>query len=181
MPVVALNDTSALCTSKQLADVLGLTARQVDHLRTEGILRKARGKLHGYKLAESVQAYLRYQRDYVTRKCSINGDQAYNDARSRRMAALAAIEEARAKQITGGLLRRDRVVFVMTNLLSMVKNHMLGMPARCSRRLVGQHDLTKVRTILDEDVRNCLIEAAQFGSHSFDETGRNGSRSDADD
>ena len=25
-----------------------------------------------YKLAESVQAYLRYQRDYVTRKCSIS-------------------------------------------------------------------------------------------------------------
>jgi hypothetical protein len=37
-----------------------------------------------------------------------------------------------------------------------------------------------VRAILDEDVRNCLIEAAKFGSHSFNETGKNGDRENDD-
>src|SRR5262245_53777964 len=140
MPNVELADANAICTARQLGDVLGLTVRQVHHLQTEGILRKARGKLQGYKLAESVHAYLRYQHDYVKQKCSRNGDQAYNDARSRRMAALAQIEEARAKQLRGEYVRRDRVVHVVTTLPSVTKNHMLGLPARLTRQLIAQRD-----------------------------------------
>ena len=178
MPNVELVDTNAICSARQLSDVLGLTVRQVHHLQTEGILRKARGKssLKRYSLAESVQAYLAYQRKYVAKECS-KETAAYDSARTRRMAALAEVEEMRLKQLRGELLRRDRIVYVMTNLLSMVKNHMLGLPARCARRVTHQRDLAKVRAILDEDVRNSLREAAQFGEHSFnDETDKRGEK-----
>jgi hypothetical protein len=144
----------------------------VHHLQTEGILHKARGKLHGYKLADSVQSYLRYQHDYVKQKCSSNGDAAYNDARSRRMRALAIVEETRARQVSGEFLSRARVVLVMTSLLGAIKNHMLGLPARLTRQLIMQRDPHKVRAILDDAVRSCLIEAANFGTHSFDEHGK---------
>ena len=176
MLIVELADANVACTVRQLGEVLGLSTRQIHHLEREGVLKRISSKVSNrrYRLADNVQSYLRYHRDYITRKYSINGDQTYNDARSRRMAALAMIEEGRAKQLKGELLSRERVVFVMTNLLSSIKNHMLGMPARCSRRLVGQHDVTKVRAILDEDVRNSLREASKFGAHSFDETSTNG-------
>jgi hypothetical protein len=49
-----------------------------------------------------VQCYLRYQRDYVKRQSS-NGSTAYDNARTRRMNALAQIEEMRSKQLAGEL------------------------------------------------------------------------------
>jgi hypothetical protein len=135
MPIVELSDANVACTVRRLGEVLGLSTRQIHHLEREGVLKRISSKVSNrrYRLADNVQSYLRYQRDYVTRKYSINGDQAYNTARCRRMSALAAIEEVRAKQITGELLRRDRVVFVMTNLLSQVKNHMLGILRRTTQ------------------------------------------------
>jgi phage terminase Nu1 subunit (DNA packaging protein) len=181
MGAMLLNDVNAICSARQLADVLGLTIRQVHSLQTEGVLRSSRrGKVQGFKLSTSVQAYLRHQHDYVKKKYSSSGDHAYTDARSRRMAAIAAIEEGRAKALSGEYIKRARVVYVMTSLLTQVKNHMLGVPARVTRRLIGQKDAVKIRTILDEAVRNCLREAAKFGDHSFDETGKNGARSVVD-
>ena len=180
MPNVALNDPDAICTSGMLGNVLGVTARSIDALVLEGVFRPVRSsKLRGrhYRLRDSVQRFVVYQKQSVRAQfASINGE-GYNKARERRMSAIALIEEARAKQISGEFVRRDRVLYVMTNLLSMVKNHMLGLPARCARRVTHQRDLAKVRAILDEDVRNSLREAAQFGEHSFnDETGKRGEK-----
>src|SRR6516164_5963241 len=124
MPIVELADANVACTVRRLGEVLGLSTRQIHHLEREGVLKRISSRVSSrrYRLADNVQSYLRYQRDYVTRKYSINGDQAYNDARSRRMAALAAIEEARAKQISGQFLQRSRVTGLMIGLLSQVRN-----------------------------------------------------------
>lgn len=61
MPVVTLLDVNAICTATQLGQVLGLGTRQIRHLESEGVLKQARCKLKRkhYRLAESVQSYLR--------------------------------------------------------------------------------------------------------------------------
>jgi phage terminase Nu1 subunit (DNA packaging protein) len=98
---------------------------------------KLKGGKH-YKLADSVRRYLEYQRGCVTQQ--LKADQSdYTIARARRMAALGRVEEMRARQLSGELVRRDRVLFVMTNLLSVVKNHMLGIPSRVMHRLAGKN------------------------------------------
>ena len=173
MSVVELVNANAICTARQLGEVLGLSMRQIHHLEGEGVLKQSRSKssLKRYSLAESVQAYLAYQRKYVAKECS-KDTAAYDSVRTRRMAALAEVEEMRLKQSKGELLRRDRIVLVMTSLLTQTKNHMLGLPTRLTRQLVMQRDPNKIRSILDAAVRNCLIECSKFGSHSFDEHGK---------
>src|SRR5262245_4043767 len=113
-----LASVDVICSAQQLAELLSITTRRVDRLAEDKILKPVRSsKFKGrrYRLAASVQAYLAYQKQYVKEQnsSSKNGD-AYNDARSRRMRALALIEEARAKQISGEFVRRDRVTYVMT-------------------------------------------------------------------
>lgn len=167
-----LNDANALATATQIGDVLGVSLRMVHHLEGEGVFNCAvQRPRKRYKLAESVRAYLRYSRETVKRQCSRNGDGVFEQARSRRMTALARVEELRARQLTGDMVNRSRVVLVMTSLLSTVRNHVLGIPSRCTRQIVGQRDMAKVRMILDEACRNCLREASSFGAHSFDEQG----------
>src|SRR5215831_4197732 len=118
MPIVELSDANVACTVRQLGEVLGLSTRQIHHLEREGVLKRISSKVSNrrYKLADNVQSCLCYEHDYVKRKSSINGDAAYSDARSRRMRALAIVEEMRARQLTGEFVRRARVVQMMTAL-----------------------------------------------------------------
>lgn len=177
MPNVALNDVDAICTSAQLGGVLGVTARSIDALVLEGVFKPVRSnKLRGrhYRLRDSVQRFVAYQKQSVRAQFASRNGEGYNRARERRMSAIAQVEEIRAKKLSGEFLSRSRVIYVMSGLLSQVRNHVLGIPSRCTHQLVGQKDLNKIRSILDDACRNCLLEASQFGSHSFDETGKNG-------
>jgi phage terminase Nu1 subunit (DNA packaging protein) len=81
----------------------------------------------------------------------------------------------------GDMIKRARVVLVMTSLLTQIKNHMLGVPARVTRPLIMQRDPVKIRTILSTAIANCLREAVKFGDHSFDEMGKNGASKDDND
>ena len=72
----------------------------------------------------------------------------------------------------GEMIKRSRVVSVMTSLIGQFKNHVLGVPARVTRRLIMQRDPHKVRLILDGEMRNCLLELNQFSAGSFDEQGK---------
>jgi len=175
-----LSSTDVICTRRQLATILGITSRRIDTLTAEAVLKPIRcssalrGK--GFRLAESVQNYQTYNRACLAKQFSRNGDGEYEKARSRRMTAIAGAEELHLQQVRGELLNRARVVHIMTSLLTQTKNHMLGLPARLTRQLIMQRDPQKVRQILDKGVRNCLIEASKFGSHSFDEHGTSGDR-----
>jgi phage terminase Nu1 subunit (DNA packaging protein) len=169
-----LKDTNALCTAQQLGAVLGKSVRQIHHLAAEGVLQTQAGGSR-YKLADSVQLYLAYQRKFVTEQCRTQ-TAAYDSARTRRMAALAEAEELNLAIARGEMLRRSRVVLIVTTLLGAVKNHVLAIPSRCTRQIVGQRDAAKVRAILDSACRDTLREASEFGAHSFDEHGTNGSK-----
>jgi phage terminase Nu1 subunit (DNA packaging protein) len=184
MPSVELNDADAVCSGNQLAAVIGVSPRQIDVLRAEGVLSCVRSKRRGrrYRLSEAVQRYITHEKQRVSEQSAQrNGSSAYGDARTRRMAALAQVEEMRARQLNGDAVNRARVVLVMTSLLSTIKNHVLAIPSRCTRQLVGQRDTNKVRLILDAACRDTLREASKFGSYSFDETSKNGAHSDGND
>jgi hypothetical protein len=84
MPVVALLSADAFCSDAQLAAVCGLSARHVQRLTAERVLRKGK---RGYRLSASVQAYLRYREEWIKRECS-KTDNGYNEARTARIRSL---------------------------------------------------------------------------------------------
>jgi phage terminase Nu1 subunit (DNA packaging protein) len=168
MPNVVLVDANSLCSAKQLSEVIGISVRQVHHLVAEGVLKQTRVNSRRYCLAESVQSYLKYQRAYVAKECS-KDTSAYDRARTRRMTALAETEELHLKRVRGELLQRNRIVFVMTTLLGQVKNHLLGVPIRVSRLVVGQKDLHKVKSLLTDAIHVALRELSDFDPQRFEQ------------
>jgi hypothetical protein len=76
----------------------------------------------------------------------------------------------------GELVKRARVQGYIMNLLMGVKNKMLGVPSRIARQLVAQTDIHKVRRILDEACRLCLVDIANIDPSSFDEPNKNGQK-----
>src|SRR5262245_20145984 len=133
MPIV-LNVVNALCSATQLGEVLGLSTRQVHHLDREGVFRHEgnRASVKRHRLATSVHAYLKFKH-HAARQNS-NGS-AFEDARTRKMNAAALIAELQARQLTGELISRRRVTLNVTAVLSVVKNHLLGLPSKMMHEL----------------------------------------------
>jgi hypothetical protein len=164
MTLSALSDANAVCTAAQLGEVVGRTTRQIHALTVEKVLQKSK-RGGGYPLAASVQAFLAHREAIVRRDCSrTKGD--FETARARRMAALALIEEARARQLSGKLLDGERVDRAVMNVMMIVKNHVLSLPNRCTRLLApytgGGENAKIVRKIMTEAARSTLTEASRF-------------------
>jgi hypothetical protein len=149
---------------------LDVTEGRVVQLAQRDLLRRAKeGKkeLRGrYDLRENVVAYIRHLRLREGR----NGDgDDFSRARSRRMTALASIEEARAREMSGEVLRRDHVISVVTNLLSVVRSHMMAVPSRLMHRLLGLTDKLESYRIVNDEIRRSLTELSNFDPSEFDE------------
>jgi len=163
-----LNDANAICTSAQLADVLGISTRQVDSLVSTHVLKPVRSsalKLRGkrYRLSAAVQAYLAYREQCVREQSAAgrNGD-AYQSARARRMNAIALIEEAKARQLSGEFISRRSAEITVTNCLSAIRNKVLALPNRLSRILAAERDPNTVASILKSHCRGALFAACDL-------------------
>jgi hypothetical protein len=162
MATITLVNPNMICTARQLGEVLGLTDRRIRSLTDEGVLkaRKVNGARHGYKLADSVQRYVKHVREYT--KQQNNGvDDAYNNARARRMEALAAKEELSLAAQQGLYHRADDIEFFMTQMLTAAKQRLMAIPSRVMHRLVGVTDARKINQIVDDDIRLALSELSE--------------------
>ena len=177
-----IEPADVICSARQLGDVIGVSSRQIERLTVDGVLKPVRSRFRArhYRLGDSVQAYSRHDRDCLREKFSRNGSNDYEDARARRMLAVAKREELETQLRTGQLIDRTSATIAVTNAISIVRNHVLSIPTRCARRLVGQTDASKVHSILKTHCRAALREAHDFGLEMCEKESRDGQRDDDD-
>ena len=139
--------------------VIGISTRHLRRLTVEGILPLVprNGKKPRYRLDESVQRYLKYQKDYVVATMS-QTDSDYRVARTRRMLALAVGEELQVKLKKGELLHRDDVEFWITNALTAFKSRIQAIPARVARLVLGQTSFKVVHDAIATETDLALNE-----------------------
>jgi hypothetical protein len=188
--MVELASADVICNGRALGAVLGLSAQQIERLARDHVLKTVRSsKLRGrhYRLNDAVQAYLRYQHDYVKAQCSSSDGDGYNTARSRRMAALALIEEMRARQLSGELIERAQVVLAFAQLVAVTKSRVLGIAPNCARLVTGRTDHSFVFNTIHAAARRSLHEIATFDPSKIRDKKakrtqeQNGDDADADD
>jgi len=159
MAAIELQSPNAICSAETLAAVLDLSVRHVRRLTSDGVLKVVRrnGKHPRYRLADSVQRYLKHQKDYITSGLS-RPDEAYQAARTERMRALAKIGQMRVDEMRGRLHRAEDIEFCLTNMLTHMRQRMLAIPSRVSRLLVGLTDFQKIYTTIDDEIRGGLTQ-----------------------
>jgi len=139
-------------------------------VRTTGVRGNRQRILYDWR--ENVRRYVIH-----VRRPREEAREAYADEKRLTQQIVRQQKELELAVARGDMIRRARVVQVMTGMLGTIKNHVLAIPSRCTRQVVGQRDVAKVRTVLDSACRASLREADEFGAHSFDETGKNGAHS----
>ena len=142
-PVTAPVDTM---TEAALGDLLGLSARRVRQLVTEGVLTKP---LHR---RDSVRAYCGWLREKASRGVAVMDDLKAEKIRQAREAAdKLALQNAAAR---GELVRASEVESAWSNVLRDVRSMMLAVPSRCGASLphLTAHDVAAI----DGEIKSAL-------------------------
>ena len=153
-----------IVTVADLATLLVMSERQIQRLTVQGILRRAKDKngqlLRGrYVLGDAVSRYVEHLRDSLLADPS---GEAYNQARARRMQAAADQAQLQLGRESGELIRRDDVIREIGPMLIVIKNHVLAIPSRLARAMLGLTEFAKSYQLLDDACRGALREASEF-------------------
>jgi phage terminase Nu1 subunit (DNA packaging protein) len=154
--VITLSDLASLCVCSE---------RTIQRLTKRGVLRQAKDRerriMRGrYVLGDALPRFVEHLRDSIT--SDDPNERAYVEARARRMTASAEMTQLELRHKRGELLECAHVDFVVTNLLSIVKNHMLSIPSRLMHQLVGKTDPREINMIVRGEVHRALREASEF-------------------
>jgi phage terminase Nu1 subunit (DNA packaging protein) len=162
--MILLQDSDAICSAKQLGEVIGRTSRQIERLVDSHVLKPVRCKLRGkhFRLSESVQLYQRHREEIVKRDCA-KGDDSYNAARTSRMLALAQIEQLRAKQLRGELIKREDADATFMTILRNCRDQLRAIPSRTMHPLTGMSDAKEINLLLKTEIDTTLTRLANAG------------------
>ena len=162
--IVTLSDLASLCVCSE---------RTIQRLTKQGVLlqakdRKSRKLLRGrYELGDAMPRFVENLRDTIS--SNDPSDRAYVEARARRMAAAAEMTQIELAHKRGDLLERSRVIFVVGNLLTATKNHLLSLPSRIARQLLphvaaetGNENFRAIYETVNNEVRAALTEVSEF-------------------
>jgi hypothetical protein len=151
------------CSTLELAEVLGLTPQHIRRLHDQKVLRRNK---HGFRLAESAQAYLQYREAVVRKESSKFGD-SYTRARASRMLALAQIETLRARQLRGELIKGEDADSTFMLILRNARDRLRAIPSRLMHELAALNgDAAKANRILRGEIDRVLRELANSGSNA---------------
>jgi hypothetical protein len=164
-----------LCSAVELAPILGIKARQIDLLATEGVLRFVKGKAgRRFYLGETVQSYVHH----VRKSARGTDDSEYDNERTVRMRALAQIETMRARQLAGELLERSQVMLAISQAVAATKGHVLAIPNRTMHQLVGRTTPLETREIVRSACTLALRDLSRLDVDSFSKMSKNGQTAD---
>lgn len=124
------------------------------------MLRKGR---RGYRLGECVQAFVKHREAIIKRQCS-SSDDNYNAARTSRMLALAQIEQLRARQLRGELIKSEEADSTFMLILRNARDQLRAIPSHVMHRLTAMSDAKEINLLLKREIDAALNQLADSGS-----------------
>lgn len=143
-----------LCTSKVVAEWLGLTERRVRQLRDEGVLVETKPGL--YDLRSTVTKYIAFLRK-GSKKANLNDERAML-TRAKRKAA-----ELKNKQLRGTLHRTEDIEKGLQTMFLNIRSRFLSLPAKLSPTLAAKNsDQTAIFDELKGSIQEILEELSDY-------------------
>lgn len=149
-------------TPTEMAAVLRVSELELSNLTKEGALRRTSEMRDGRP--RIAYAWRQTVGDYIAH-LKAPGEEARREflleksATQRITRARAELELAKAR---GELVDRRYVLAVMADLLTVVKNHILAVPSRVSRLVLGMTNFQQVHEVLKRDHELVLREVSEF-------------------
>lgn len=149
---------------KELAQCLGITARQVRNLKDEGLFHTVKGN-RGYVLETCVQAYINFK---------INAEMGRSASVS--IERIKADHESIKKDISALKLRRMRhelheaadVEAFLSDMLTRFKKRLLSLPSKLAMQIAGEKDINVLIQVMTRGLNEALGELSGYDPDSID-------------
>ena len=151
-------------SQKELAQCLGISARQVRNLRDEGLFHTVKDN-RGYVLETCVQEYINFK---------INAEMGRGASAS--MEKVKTDHERIKKDISALKLRRMRqelheaadVEAFLSDMLTRFKKRLLSLPSKIAMQIAGEKDINVLIQVLTRSLNEALGELSRYDPDSID-------------
>ena len=153
--------------TKIIATLFGLTARRIQQLTQDGILKTEQvGKQRRYDLLDTVRRYIAYLQE----KCNSKGgskDDTENESRKIKAdadlkATKAAIAEMELQELTGEMHRSEDVEAMTTDLVYTIRGMLLALPGRLAIDLATIDKPAEISERVKQEVHTILQELSNY-------------------
>lgn len=149
-----------LVNQKELSTIIGITPRRIRDLQAEGFFQFRDEKK--YILEKCVQEYIEYKV-----KAEVKGgplDKEKEQAEHERFKK--KITELKLKKMKRQLHEAEDIEMFLNEMLNDFKSKLLSIPNKIAILIVGEEDVNKIISVLQDEILNALDELAQ---HDLDE------------
>lgn len=152
-------------SQKELAQCLGISARQVRNLKGEGLFQLNVGE-RKYRLEKCVQEYIDFKINAeMGRRTSISKEQ------------IQAEHEEVKKQISLLKLRKLRrelheaadVEYFLSDMLIRFKNRLMAIPSKLALIIAGETDINKLMVLIQKELLDALEELSEYNADEIDQ------------
>ncbi len=149
-------------TTKQLSEILDLSARRVQQLAEEGIfVREKRGK---YRAIESMQNYIRFLQ---SNNSDSESEVDYYEEKALHERAKRQKAEIEVALLKGQMHTAEAVAAVMNDMIASCRAKLLSLPAKMAPSLVGKEDVAQVKEMISKEIKDTLKELSEYSREIF--------------
>jgi phage terminase Nu1 subunit (DNA packaging protein) len=158
--------------TKIIATLFGLTARRIQQLTQDGILKTEQvGKQRRYDLLDTVRRYIAYLQEKCNSKGGNSKDDAENESRKIRAdadlkATKAEIADMELQELKGEMHRSEDVEAMTTDLVFTIRGMMLALPGRLAIDLANINNPTEISERIKQEVHAILLELSNYSYDS---------------
>lgn len=153
-----------MVNQKELAQILGISTRQVRNLKSEGLFETV-GTGRGYPLERCVQEYINFKINSETnRRASITTE----EVRAEHEEVKKQISMLKLRKLRRELHEAANVEMFLSNMLLAFRNRILSMPPRLAMELRGEDDLNQVIQIIKREMECALEELSEYDPDEID-------------
>jgi phage terminase Nu1 subunit (DNA packaging protein) len=152
-----------LYSTSLIAKLFNVTERTISNLTNDGIISKAeRGK---YELVPTIQKYVKYLQEKAFGKNISSGD--YHGEKTAHERIKRQIAELELAKLRSQMLDADIVERVMSEMIVIFRNKILGIPQKLAPVLINIDSTSEVYQILNKEMREALLELAEYDPALF--------------
>lgn len=149
---------------KELAQILGISTRQVRNLKSEGLFQSPENS-RGYVLEKCVQEYINFKINAETgRRTSITKEtvQAEHEEVKRQISLL------KLRKLRRELHEAVDVEIFLSNMLVSFRNRLLSLPPKLVMELGGETDQNEMIKIISKQLTDVLEELSEYDPDEID-------------
>jgi len=143
-------------STREIAIILGLTARRIQQLTQDGILSTTTSSR--YNLAESMQAYVEFR----SRKETDANEVEKSEAELSIKKAKAIITVLKAKELQGKMHRSEDVAAMTEDLVFTIRGMLLALPGRLAVDVSGAKEPAEAAEIIRKEVYFIMKELSHY-------------------